>query len=122
MPIGINNVTQVTMHNLTQLGNITDPMEFYINVNQIIYGGVLIFVTLWIMMFIIFLALQKAQDQPLINTMYAAGVVSVLSFFYRAILIVRDGVVVGLLTDNQMWIFPLIAAIAGATIWYMKDR
>ena len=39
MPIGIINTTNVTLHNLTTIANFTDPMEFFINVNNIVYGG-----------------------------------------------------------------------------------
>ena len=122
MPIGINNITTVTMDNLTSIINVTDPMEFYINVNNIIYGGVLVFVLMWVLAVIFYLVAQKREDQPLINAMYSMAVVTVISLLYRTILITKNGVVNGLLSDHQFFVFPIITAILGSIIWALKER
>ena len=41
MPVGFNNITSVTMTNITDLANITTPNDFFVNVSNIVYGGVL---------------------------------------------------------------------------------
>lgn len=123
MPFGITNITTVTMDNLTAIGsNITDPVEFIINVNDIIYGGIMVFVLLWVGAIILYMALQDHEEQPLINAMYSLAVITVLSFFYRAIEIVKNGVTVGLLTDYQMWIFPLLTILLATFLWITRER
>lgn len=122
MPIGIiNRTTNISLENLTGLTNFSrDPMELFINVNNTVYGGYMIFALLWVMLVIMFLALQKREDQPIINIMIASAVVTIISFLYRAIEITRYGVVRGLLTDYQMWIFPIISAICIGISWMIR--
>lgn len=122
MPIGIINTTNVTLQNLTDLVNITDPMELLINVNNQIYGGILTFIILWIFAVIIFLALQDRENQPLINAMSALAVTTILSFLYRAILITKDGIIQGMITDYQMWVFPILTALLATINIALKDR
>lgn len=123
MPFGISNITTITMNNITSLGNISaDPMEFFIKANHIIFGGILYFVIMWIVLIVIYLALQKFEDQPLINAMYASAVVSVLSILFRLISMSINGVNQGLLTDRQMWIFPIITAVLIFVNWATRER
>jgi len=122
MPFGIINAsTNITMQNITMLANFTDPVEFYINVNNIIYGGYMIFALLWVFLIIGYMALQEYEDQPLNNIMYSSATVTILSFFYRAIEVYKFGAKKGLLTDYQMWIFPLISCLCILLIWMTKD-
>ena len=122
MPIGISNTTNITLQNITNLVNITDPMELFINVNNQVYGGILTFVVLWILAIIIFLALQDRENQPLINSMSALAVATILSFFYRAILVIKGGIVYGMITDYQMWVFPILTALLAAINISLKER
>jgi len=120
MPFGIQNVTAVNMTTIEQLSNFTEFPEFLINVNHVIYGGILYFVLLWVMWIILFMALQQRKPQLLNNLLYSGAVVSVVSFFIRAIEITQQGVVRGLLTDYQMWIFPIITISIAAIVWATK--
>jgi len=121
MPIGINNITVVTMDNITKVTNVSNYPEFLINVNHTIYGGIFFFAILWVLWFILFKALQEVKDELMINAMYSGAVVSLVSFIFRAINVVQDGVVRGMLTDTQMWIFPLITIIIATIVWGSKQ-
>jgi len=122
MPLGIiNHTTNITLKNITKLGNFTDPVGFFTNVNEIVYGGYLYFILLWVMLIIMYLALQQREDQPLTNIMYSSAIVTILSFFYRAIEITQSGITRGMLTDYQMWIFPLISAVCITLIWLTRE-
>jgi len=119
--VGISNITTINMTDILAMGNFTDPMGFMINVDQTVYGGILFFILLWVLWGILFFALQDRENLILVNIMYSGGVVSVVSFFFRVIYIVKDGLVQGMLTDYQMWMFPLITILV-ATILVMKKR
>lgn len=121
--MGLGNFTNVTMKNITDIINIStgDPTEFFINANHIIYGGWFFFIMLWVLGFILYKMAQHKQDQPLINAMYIMTALTIVSFFMRAISMIKDGIPMGLLTDFQMWIFPLFTAILAAVVKFMSD-
>lgn len=121
MPIGINNITTVTYTNITDVVNVTSMPEFLIKVNWIIYNGIFWFVMLLLLWYILYVAANKVRDQPLNNAMYAGAAVSILSFILRAINMIINGAVKGLLTDHQMWLFPLVTVILAMIIWAIKD-
>ena len=121
MPIGISNITVVTMDNITSIANVSSYPEFLINVNHTIFGGVFFFAMLWVLWFILFKAAQEVRDEMLVNAMYSGVVVSVVSFILRAVNITQAGIVRGMLTDVQMWIFPLITIILATIIWGSKQ-
>lgn len=123
MPFGITEITNVTIQNITSIINLTtgDPIEFYIRANTTIYGGWFWFIMLWVLGFILYIKAQNKDNQPLINAMNVAAILTIISFFLRAITLVIDGVPRGLLTDYQMWMFPLVAIILAAVVRYMSD-
>lgn len=121
MPIGISNITVVTMDNITSIANVSNYPEFLINVNHTIYRGIFYFALLWVLWWILWKAAQEVQDDMLVNAMYSGAVVSVVSFILRAVNVVQDGVIKGMLTDVQMWIFPLITIILASIIWGGKQ-
>ena len=121
MPIGFSNTTNITFQNITKIANVTDPGDFFINVNHIVYGGWLYFLLLATLLVIVIITLQQKKDQILNNIMYASAFVTILSFFLRAYTITQDGVVKGMLTDWQMWFFPLISIMTAAVIWATKE-
>ena len=55
------------------------------------------------------------------NTMYSGAVISILSFVLRGIYIVVGGVRQGLMTDFQLWIFPLVTMLLAAFLYATKD-
>jgi vacuolar-type H+-ATPase subunit I/STV1 len=120
--MALTEITNVTMFNITEIINITgDPIEFIINSNHIIYGGWFYFVMLFLLGLLLFRKAQEKQDQPLVNAMYVCSALTVLSFFLRAISVVRNGVVIGLLTDYMMWMFPLAAVALAAIVKFNSD-
>jgi hypothetical protein len=120
---GITNLTRISMENITAISNVTtgDPVELFININQIVYGGWLVFILLCVLWVIIYFAAQDVRDLGLINFMYAGAIVSVASFLFRAINIVHNGLIWGMLNDFQMWIFPLITIISAGIVWASKS-
>lgn len=121
MTIGMGNATAITLQNLTNMGNSSNIAEFFINVNNIVYQGWYLFFMLCVLWFIFYMASQSVRDQPLNNAMYGGATISILSFLARAIFVIQDGVVVGLLTDFQLWIFPLLTITLLSIIWAIKD-
>ncbi len=67
---GIDNITVVTLDNITKIANGTTPVDFLVRANEIIYNGVYWFVMLWIFWIIIYVAANKIKDQPLNNGYY----------------------------------------------------
>ena len=122
MPIGISNVTTVTWQNITNLTSSNSYPAMAAGVNNMVYDGWLYFIILWVLLVVFYFKLNGSNDQPLINLMYASTIISVLALFLRMIEVVRNGVTEGLLTDYQMWIFPLIAILLAGVNWAIKDR
>ena len=121
MSIGIGNITSVTMDNITAISNVSSFPEFMIQANNIIYNGYYWFIILWVTFFILFIAAQKVRDQPINNAMYSSVVITILSFLLRGMKIVDVGVVKALLTDHQMWAFPILTIILATIAWAVKD-
>lgn len=122
MPVGfINETLNVSQADITALANITTPIDFFINVNNIVYEGWLFFIILATLWVILFMSSNLVRDQPLNNAMYAAASCAILSFMLRGIYVIRDGVRLGLITDYQLWIFPIITALLMTIIYFLKD-
>lgn len=119
--MGIANFTNVTSGNITDLINFTSPMDFFVNVNQIVYGGWLWFVLMSILFVILFVSAQQVKDQILNNLMYAGAACSILSFILRGIYMTKGGIQYALMNDYQLWIFPLITLIIIVVLWTIKD-
>lgn len=120
---GMNNLTNynISMDDLLIIGNGTDPTEFFINLNNTIYNGYLWFFLLCLLWIILFMKAQKNIDQPLINIMYTSTVISLISLVIRAIYITKDGIQYGLITDFQLWLFPVVTIVTVFIIWATKD-
>jgi len=113
----------ITLENITSMINLTtgEPAEFLININHGVYGGWFFFILLWLLAFVLFRLAQEKQDQPLVNALLVMTAITILSFFLRAIYVIKEGIIYGLLTDWQMWIFPLITALLAAIVRYNSD-
>lgn len=121
MPIGIQNVTALNMTDILDIGtNVTEITDFYSLVNNNIYGGYLYFILLLTLWVILYFALQGSEDLPLHNIMWSGAIVTICSFIIRAIEITRDGVIQGMLSDQHMWIFPLVTVLLAAIVWMNK--
>ena len=116
--MGMINQTNVTLENIQEIINITtgDPIEFMLNINTLVYGGWFFFILLSIVGILLFRKAQQRQDQPLVNIMYITTGLTIVSFFMRALFLIKDGVYFGMLTDFQLWIFPLIAVITAVMV------
>ena len=117
--VGISNTSIITQADITSFGNVSGLSELLIKVNNNVYDGLLFFILLIILCIIIFFALQDREDQPAINLMYACASISIIGFFLRAI-ISGDGA--GLITDRQVWIFPLITIILALFNYITRDQ
>lgn len=121
-PFGIQNATNVTLQNITDMGNFTDPTQFFVKVNTVVYNGWLFFLLLIALWFISFRVQQIVRDDMLVNAMYASAFITVLAFFIRAIQVVYDtGEHVALLSDGQLWIFPILTVCLMLVVYVTKD-
>lgn len=120
---GIQGVNNISIDNLTAIGNnLTDPIQFFSNVNEVVYTGLLFFVLMWVLVAIIYLALQQFKNQPLVNAMYACTLTSIIGFLLRTIEVTGiNGTTVSLITDNQMWVFPILAIVLAAIVKAISD-
>jgi len=119
---GLQEITNITYQNLTSIANLSSPSDFFINVNNDIYGGFLYFILLIILWFIMGKAhydfsRSKGEDDMLVSIFESGAVVTLASFLLRGIEIYQEGVVRGLLSDYQMWTFPLITVSIGLVIY-----
>jgi len=112
MSVGINNVTAINMTTINQIANFSDPVGFFVNVNNDIFAGILYFTLLWILWGILWFALQDTNDDPMRNAMSSGAIITILSLILRVIEVTRaDSVIQGLLSDSFMWIFPIITIL-----------
>ena len=105
---------------LLSLVNSTSMAETVIRVNHTVYGGMLIFLLLVTLFIILFISFQRKENQLLTNLMYSSAIVTLLSFIYRAIVVIIDGTVYGLITDAQMWLFPIISSFLAMMLYLSK--
>lgn len=115
------NITNVSMSTINYVANSSDIGTLFVKINHAIYGGVLWFVLLLLLWFIVWISLNRVENQPLVNVMYSGALVSLVSLLIRGVYIVESGVVKGLLTDHQLWVFPLVTAIVAVIVWSTKD-
>ena len=122
MPGLLNATTNVTLADLEFIGNVSAGFpEFLIKVNNYVYDGWLFFILLAVIWVILFMAANKKIDQPLNNVMYSGAVVTILSFLLRAVHLTVEGLNQGLLTDHQLWVFPIITLVIALIVWSVKD-
>ena len=129
MPLGLTNYsTNITIDSITDMAsNITDPVEIFINMNHTIYGGnfyIILLFTLWTILFLIAWFNnneRKGLHDFSVYAMYSGAVVSIIAFFMRAIFIIRDGFSLGLISDFQLWIFPIITIIIATFVYMSQD-
>ena len=123
MVIGITNATNITLENITSMvTNITEPLGFFAGVNQVVYGGILYFILLWVFWFILFMAGQDIKPNFLVNLMVSGGVISVVAFFLRVVAPTWMGSVSPLINDYQMWIFPILTALLAVVVYATRDN
>jgi len=53
--------------------------------------------------------------------MYIMSSLTILSFFLRAIQVVNNGIVWALVSDFQMWIFPVFAILLAGVVWFTRQ-
>jgi hypothetical protein len=118
----ISGMTNVTMENLTRLTNVSDLPEFAIQVNNIIYNGMLWFILLIVFFVVLFIILYRnKQEAPLQSLFYASISTTILSFLLRGVTMYYKGVLQGLLTYHQLWIFPIITLLLGLGIMMTRE-
>ena len=120
MPLGIGNSTNTSMEFIEGLTNVTSYSELAINVNTDIYGGYLFFILLFILWVILFITAYYNDKDILKNLMYSGAVVSVVSLFLRAVYVDNNGWR-GLLTDSQLWVFPILTIILAMILWMNRE-
>ena len=121
MAFGISNSTITTLQNITEIANITDPAEFFITADQIMFGGWFWFIILLILGIIIYVITQEFEDQPIINLMYTCTGLTILAFLNRAYCMSFRGAQACLISDWQMWMFPIALILTAGIVYFIKD-
>jgi len=121
MPGLLTNTTNVTLPQIEAIGNFTDPAGFLVNVNQLVFNGWLYFMLLVALWVILFIAAQRVKDQPLNNAMYSGAFISICALLLRAITAMINGVRYALVSDHQLWIFPVITIFIAWIVWATKE-
>lgn len=118
---GLLQINNVTLSNITQIANVTNPAEFFINVNHFIFKDLLFFILICLLWGILFFASQERNPNFMANMLSAGAICSIISLLSRGFVAVVKGVQYALLTDWLMWIFPLITVILGLIAFINKD-
>jgi len=121
MSFGISNSSVVSLKNITDIVNITNPGEFFITADQIMYGGWFWFIIIAILGIIVYRVAQEFEDQPLTNTFYTAAGLTVVAFLNRAYCMSFRGATACLINDWQMWMFPILLVVSGSILYFIKD-
>lgn len=111
MPLGLQNATNTTLEQITNMTNVTNPAQFFVNVNNTAFNGIYFFIVIWVLVVIFYNAAQAARDQPLNNAMYSMAICSSIAILAR---------IVGLLSDHLMWVFPLLTIMLATFIYALK--
>ncbi len=119
--VGITNITTITMDNITGIVNASNFPELLININHTVYGGMFFFVMLWVLWVILLKVAEDRYPDILRNAMYSGVVVSLVSFLLRGVIVLVDGTIHGMVTDFQLWIFPLITIILAVILWQTRE-
>jgi len=122
---GITNITSnLNMGNITFMANSSNPVEFMIKVNHVVYDGYMFFILLFILWFVIFAIAQAFEKQPWNNIMMGGAAVSVIALFIR----VGEVYILGInetwvmITDTQLWVFPILTIIIATFLWMVKKE
>jgi len=116
----IGNTTTITLDNLTAISNNTHFTESLVKLNHIVYAGWFWFIILWLFWLIAFMTMQKVKDQPLNNAMYSFSLCTVLALLSRVFTVAYAGSLKYLITDHQLWVFPIFAIVLGIVIFATK--
>lgn len=118
---GLTNATVITMDNITYIGNSSGVPELFVKVNTIIFGGYLFFSLLMVLFIILTVASYYRRPEILHNILYSSAAVTIVSLFVRAIEVYVYGNFHSLISDKQLWLFPLITMITALVLWATKD-
>jgi len=118
--VNATNLTEIR-NNLDSVANSVSFPDFLVNVNHYIYDGWLFVILLFITWIIFFMIAQKNSDDLVNNLLYSGAVVSVMSLLLRGIyVVVSPTLTIGLLSDSQLWIFPLITLVLALFVYSNK--
>jgi len=119
---GLQQINNISLTNITSIiENMTSPEQFFINVNTMIYGGWLYFILLSIIFVIIYVGLLKSNENGLSSAIYASTACTILSFLLRAVYYTQGGLTYALISDYQLWIFPISAVILALIKWSVQE-
>ena len=118
--VNATNLTEIR-NNLDSVANSASFPDFLVNVNHYIYDGWLFVVLLFITWIIFFMVAQKNTDDLINNLLYSRALVRVMSLLLRGIyVVVSPTLSIGLLSDSQLWIFPLITLVLALYVYSNK--
>ena len=113
--VGISNITNLNISDITTIANVGGMPELMHNVNNTIYGGWFFYIMLWILCVIFYVAMSSnntLSDKPLVKAMLTFAGVTLIALPLR---------ILSLVSDFQMWTFPLLAIIIAMVLWAIGD-
>lgn len=120
--VGITNITgNISIENITKIADTTTLPGFFVRVNHIVFLDWGFFILMCALFIIFYFAGQQLSNQPMKNLMYSGALLTIICFFARAMTETIDGEVYPLITDYQLWIFPLITIAIAMIIWSTKE-
>ena len=121
--MGIVNASNVTLANITKIVTITsgDPAEFLVRINNVAFGGWFVFIVLWVLAVILYMIAQEFEDKPLANATAIFTILAIIGFFLRAIHFTINGAEWYLITDFQMWVFPMLSVVFAGIMYFTRD-
>jgi len=114
MPLGFNTNhinSSVIKSNIDSMGNSSSMPGFMINVNHYIFDGWLFFILIFILMTLLTYTFIKNGDSYLSSMMASSTICAIVSILARGLYVVVQGLQVGILTDFQLWIFPILSLV-----------
>lgn len=112
MPVGITNATIISINNITQISNFTTYTGFIKNVNDVAFGGWMVFLLLIVMAIIVWLGLTHENSEPVPTLLAVCFAFSLISILLR---------IVGLLSDYLSFIFPAMTLLLFFFMWASKQ-
>lgn len=112
----INGTTEITEGTIRNITNVSGFPELLTNINHQIYGGKLIFIFLFVLFIILtYASYRKMPTDVLRHMMTASARVSILAILFIGIQVSSMGAQ-GLITDAQMWVFPILTVVLAAIV------
>ena len=111
--VGIDSATNISRSVLLDSVNVTGPAEWFAKINSTMFDGWGFFmVYVFVVGLVFFVVSMKLREGDVLgNAYYTVAFLSLGGFLVRGIEFANGSSVYFLMSDFQMWIFPVLTAI-----------